>query len=764
MASTYQWFFPLPRVHTGMLQGNGTFGIIIWGEGSVLRLTIGRADFWDHRGGMPWREGMSFAAIRRLLEQKDEQGLRELFEQVRPGPGQPARPTVLPIGRLELDFGPGVRLDHGFLNVRSGLVTVQAECGGGGGGIRIVTSMDRPAAHLAWDAALPVPTLRHVTAWDYLGETLGSLSFTPPETFAEAALSGWVQARPADPPLCVGYRQQGDELCLAAECGPDGPGARQAVGGIVGRALDGRFAATAGATRRWFQGYWRRAAAVKVPNPRLQFLYDYGMYKFAGLTSPTGVAATLQGPWLEEHRLPPWSSDYHFNINVQMCYWPAYHGNRLEHLKPLFDLIHAWIPALRHNARVFCGIDDGLMLPHAVDDRCTCMGGFWTGSVDHGCTAWVAQMMYRYYRYTLDRTFLRDRCFPFMQGAMRVYEEMLERTAAGIALPVGVSPEYGGADLDAWGRNASFQLACAHRLCEDLIEAAEALGVAPRPVWQEIREQLPRASLFGAAGRERIGLWDGKDLEESHRHHSHLAGITPFDIFPADDAAWRGILARSLDHWILLGPALWSGWCVPWAAMIHMHCGNGDAAEVLLELWERTFTNAGHGTLHDVDFHGISLMGRSYADPRGRSGPENEHEIMQMDGGMSCTAAIQEMLLHTRRGVNYVFGGTPRRWRDVSFRRLRTDGAFLVSAERQAGQTVRIVVESRHGGTFRLANPWSNAVTARTSQGDLQTLTGAVLAVPVAARSQVVLTPAAAAAGESRRREQEPLPPVDHRG
>jgi hypothetical protein len=581
-----------------------------------------------------------------------------------------------------------------------------------------------------------------VPAWDYVGEQLHRISFTPPEPFAADSLRGWVQGRPVDPPLGIGYRQSGTQLCLAAAYGPDHEQARQVVAGLVDATLASGFTATAGVSRSWWQAYWRRVPALRLPNARLQFLYDYGMYKFAGLTHPAGVAATLQGPWIEEYQLPPWSSDYHFNINVQMCYWPAYHGNCLEHLKPLFDLVHTWLPALRQNARVFCGIDDGLMLPHAVDDHCVCMGGFWTGSVDHGCTAWVAQMMYRYYRYTLDRPFLRDQAFPFMKGAMRVYEEMLERTGAELALPVGVSPEYGGAALTAWGRNASFQLACAHRLCEDLIEAAATLGEPVDPAWTEIRERLPLASLLGGEGQERIGLWDGQDLQESHRHHSHLAGITPFDTFPTDDDRWQQIVARSLDHWVLLGPALWSGWCVPWAAMIHTRLGNGEAAEAVLELWDRAFTNEGHGTLHDVAFHGISLMGRSYVHPAGRSGSNNEREIMQMDAGMSCVAAIQEMLLHTRRGVNYLFAGAPRRWRDVSFRRLRTDGAFLVSAERRGAKTLRVTVEGRHGGTFRIANPWPGAVTVRSARGEVATLAGAVLEVAVPSRGRVELTPA----------------------
>ncbi|HLL89865.1 MAG TPA: hypothetical protein VK324_11225 [Tepidisphaeraceae bacterium] len=50
MPTTLDWSFPLPRTHTGILQGNGRMGVMIWGEGNVLRVTVGRADFWDRRG------------------------------------------------------------------------------------------------------------------------------------------------------------------------------------------------------------------------------------------------------------------------------------------------------------------------------------------------------------------------------------------------------------------------------------------------------------------------------------------------------------------------------------------------------------------------------------------------------------------------------------------------------------------------------------------------------------------------------------------
>jgi hypothetical protein len=536
----------------------------------------------------------------------------------------------------------------------------------------------------------------------------------------------------------VAWRREGGELFVTAVIDADADASRDSASNALEEAAGQKYESVLECATAWWADYWATVPAIEVPDDDLTFLYRYGMYKFAGLTHPGGVAATLQGPWIEDYQMPPWSSDYHFNINVQMCYWPAYHGNRLENLMPLFDLIHSWLPRLRRNAEMFIGIDDGLMLPHAVDDRGTCMGGFWTGAIDHGCTAWVASMMYRYYRYSMDERFLRERAWPFMHGAMRVYEEMLERRPDGaFELPVSVSPEYRGSRPDAWGRNASFQLACIHMLCEMLQEAADVLGETPRPVWSEIRDKLPKACLIDdTAGEPMIALWEGLPLEESHRHHSHLGGIVPFDIFDWDDPRWDDVIRRSIRHWIKKGPGGWSGWCVPWAAMIHLRLGNAESARLWLHNWRTVFTNEGHGTLHDANVPGLSLMGiGADATERGR-----DSEVMQMDAGMSCTAAIQETMLHERRGVNYVFRGALRAWKDVSFEGMRTGGGFLVSGKMQDGRVREIAIESPHGGTLRLANPWDGEAAVRRATGEPETQSGEVLEIATVPGERVLVT------------------------
>ena len=194
-----------------------------------------------------------------------------------------------------------------------------------------------------------------------------------------------------------------------------------------------------------------------------------------------------------------------------------------------------------------------------------------------------------------------------------------------------------------------------------------------------------------------------------------------------DDADTSGLVERSLRRWLAEGPGLWSGWCVPWASMIQTRVGSADAAVLWLEIWRRVFTNVGHGTLHNIDFPGVSLMGG-----RSMGALDKSHEIMQMDAGMSCVAALHELLVHERRGVTYLFSGAPSEWQEVGFRKVRTGGAFLLSAKRTRGRVGAVRIRSLAGGSLRLANPWPGETPRlRRADGTERQVTGRVLRLRV---------------------------------
>lgn len=733
--STARWEFPLPHVHTSMLLGNATTGLMIWGQDNRLKITIGRADLWDHRGGMQWTAKQNYVDIAKHLVANDEPSLRSLFvtdteKQI----GQPERPSIIPVGRVDLLLADDVKLHEGTIDLATGIATIICIHHGVEKKISIQLSMQKQIAMIHFEDHAILEQCINQPAYVTTGNELKDISFMPPTEIKSENISGYIQPFPNDPGIAVGTQQQDNTLWLVTTRNQSVEQMLADTQAALKDAIAQGISKLEQENKTWWKNYWKDVPEIDIPNPKLKFLYDYGMYKFAGSSQPNGLACTLQGPWIEDHTLPPWSSDYHFNINVQMCYWPAFKGNRLSHLKPLFDLVFSWESILNENARLFLGIEDGLMLPHAVDDRCTCMGGFWTGCIDHACTAWVAMMMFDYVRYSGDMDYLQDKVYPFMIGTMRVYEEMLEKTDNGYNLPVSVSPEYRGANMNAWGANASFQLASIHRLLENLQAASTMLNVDANPLWQDIADHLPMASTSHVNAQKLIGLWDGVHLEESHRHHSHLGGISPFDTIDIDAKENKQMVYDTLDQWIKQGMGQWSGWCVPWASMIHSRIGNGQAAELLLEMWERVFTNKGYGSLHDVNFPGFSVMG-------GSTHPKHKKRVlMQLDGGFGAVAAISEMLLHSRRDILHVMPGVPETWKQCRFSPTPTEFGVLVSAQRAEYKLQQITLHATRDTTFKIANPWDTTLRITDQNDEKQNFTGSILSMQMKQNEQWELT------------------------
>ena len=73
-------------------------------------------------------------------------------------------------------------------------------------------------------------------------------------------------------------------------------------------------------------------------DPDLIALYfNYGRYLLIASSIRGELPANLQGKWNDQIN-PPWDSDYHFDINLQMNYWMVEKGNMSECAEALLNL------------------------------------------------------------------------------------------------------------------------------------------------------------------------------------------------------------------------------------------------------------------------------------------------------------------------------------------------------------------------------------------------------------------------------------------
>ena len=653
-ADAVEWEFPRTgNCHEGMPFSDGVTGVLVWGGDDTINLTVGRADLWDHRGGYPWTSGQNYTNIVRLVEEGSKSALDALFSKETPK-GEPRNPYMLPLGRVVIKLSGGATLVRGELDPFTGFGKLFLS-----DGKIIEIAMSKAvrvfAMRFPGDVERKVSPLPCMT-FPKAREALSAVGFKP----ATVRTDGFDWDLPADPPVSLDFAEVGRVFALGTRRAE-----RVTHPSVVLKQV--AFEALVRQSAEQWSEFWAKGAKVKVPDPVIQRIFDYGMYRFGAMTEPDGVPAGLQGPWLEDDKLVPWNGDYHFNINVQECYSPAFRGGHFAHLLPLFRMVLSWRPLLRDNAKKFVGIDDGYVLPHSVDDRGVCIGGFWAGTIDHGSAAWVADLMARYVRYSGDVEFLRDGGLDFMKGAMNVYRAMMEERDGRLSIPVAPSPEWsGGPDVrQRVGRDPSFQLALAHRLCRDLVEMAALLGEKADPMWLEVERRLP----LYTGGKGGVWLYEGQPLTASHRHHSHLAGFYPFDVIPFD----RKLADETMCAWMGCGTGGWTGWCVPWASALYTHFGESRASVGMLRAWDRYFCDEGHGSHHNAVFCGFT--GWSW----GRG-------VMQMDGQCAAATAVMELLVHEVNGKTEFFRGCPPEWKDVSFENIALSDGRRVSGRRLNGK------------------------------------------------------------------------------
>ncbi|MCU0392955.1 MAG: hypothetical protein MUE81_17740 [Thermoflexibacter sp.] len=716
------WQFPVKRTHAGALIGNGTQGLMVWGSDNTLKITIGRAGFWDHRGGNDFSAKTTYREVKRMLEAKDEPALRAAFAEPQKDANSPRRPYQIGGGRLEIKLPDNFQLVNAKLDLGKAelLVLVRDKNKNTNSNLpinEIIRINQATFDELAW-VDLPASLvgkvqLTLIPSWEHASvqKDLASWGVKPPELWEMTSVKGFTQNLPADDPLTIAYLSKSSQILIGSFLGLNGKEkinesfAKNNTKELLTQKLN------------WWKSYWSEVPQIKLPDPILQEIVDYGLYKQASTMPEHGVACTLQGVFMEEYQLPPWSNDYHFNINVQMIYLPNLATGKANNLNPVWKMIKNWFPQMQKNGKQFFGNEKALMLPHAVDDRCQVVGNFWTGTIDHACTAWMAQLAWQHYRYTMDDKILKEIAMPLLIGAFEGYWAMAEENRYGdgrtvLSLPVSVSPEFKGADMDAWGKNASFQLAAFHLIAQILPQAAKVLNQEIDPRWQKVSESLPPYSTIkGAWNAERwgnnstfIALWEGTDLEDSHRHHAHLGGIYPFGTIDPQATAHKQIVNSTLNRWVAQGSGAWSGWCVPWASILNARCGRTEAAVSWLYWWRENFVNEGRGTLHNANTTGVSIIG----SPTYYKMPSDfkNNEVMQLDAGQGALSAVLELLVQQRQDVVHIVPDVPLAWLNssFSFENIRAEGGFSISAKIRDGKITEIKIKAPFGGRLKLAH------------------------------------------------------------
>lgn len=510
--------------------------------------------------------------------------------------------------------------------------------------------------------------------------------------------TAWAQTRRGDTRVlfvAVGYSQKD---LLAAQ---------QEALASVRKALATGTDALRESHRAWWHGFWPQSF-LALPDAKLEKFYWMQMYKMASGTRADRPALDLMGPWFHPS---PWCKIW-WNLNIQLSYWAQLGSNRLALGESLGRLLDAGAKNLAKNARAFSA--DSAAVSYGTGYDCD---GPWLTSELHGwnqlCNLpWAVHTDYLQYRYSMDDARLRDRIYPLLKRATNLYLHLLKKGGDGkLHLTTGYSPEYEGQPNA--NPDCNIDLALLRWGCQTLLDACARLKIDdPQiPQWQDTLANLTPYPVDNHGLRISASV----PLAHSHRHYSHLLMIYPLYLMNAEQPENRGLILKSLKHWLSMPSAL-AGYSDTGAASMYAMLGDGDAALA---------------RLHRLLASGRVGFNTHYME----AGPCIETPL-------SAAAAVHDMLLSSWGDKIRVFPAVPTAWRDVAFRDLRTEGAFLVSAARKDGKTRFVRITSLAGEPCRLRTDMGAVETDRAVP--LRDLGAGVLEIGLKKGDSVVLWPAGA--------------------
>ena len=267
-------------------------------------------------------------------------------------------------------------------------------------------------------------------------------------------------------------------------------------------------------------------------DPALEALFfQFGRYLLISSSRPGSLPANLQGLWNNSNN-PPWRSDYHSNINIEMNYWPAEVANLSECAIPFFD----YVDSLR-------GVRTEATRAHYPGVR------GWTVQTENNIfgagsfkwnppgSAWYAQQFWEHYAFTRDQEFLRKTAYPVLKEVAEFWQDhLVARPDGALVTPDGWSPEHGPEEP-----GVTYDQELVYDLFTNYIEAAKTLDIDPefRTAVSRLRDQLLKPKI-GAWGQLMEWPEDRDDIRDEHRHVSHLFALHPGTADFAGDHAGAG--------------------------------------------------------------------------------------------------------------------------------------------------------------------------------------------------------------------------------
>ncbi|WP_316783422.1 glycosyl hydrolase family 95 catalytic domain-containing protein [Pedobacter frigiditerrae] len=680
------------RWDEGMPLGNGMLGALIWGKGDKLRLSLDRADLWDERKALPDLTTYSFKWVQQQVEKKEYRIVQKTLDE----PYHETTPTKIPAAAIEFDVSSFGKVLSNVLDINTALNTVKFQ---NGIVFNCYIHATKNQGFFGFENLVNVDVLPNLIVHNYAGnekiagdnshagqglqklgyakgdviKTQNSIRYKQPMTdghFYEVLIT-WQKIKNK---IIGSWTVTKDTEAVIA---PISTTAKEPTG------WDTHI--------KWWTNYWSKSS-ISIPDDLVQKQYYLEMYKLGSAARKGAPAITLQAVWTADNgSLPPWKGDFHNDLNTQLSYWPTYTSNHLAEGKTFTD----WLWKVKEESEIYTknyfGVP-GLNIPGVVALSGKPMGGWVQYSMSPTVSAWCSQHFYWQWKYSMDEKFLKEQAYPYITQSATFLENITFLKDGVRMLPLSSSPEYNDNDISAWFKKwSNFDLS----LAKFLFKAAKEVSIAKGDEkgakhWAVIASQLPDYEVNETG----FTIAPGQNLVSSHRHMSQYMGIYPLALLDYNKTEDKVRIDNSFKQIEAKGTRAWVGYSFSWMASLYARAYQADKAIKQLQIFASNFCSPN-------SFH---LNG----DQKGGQYSGFTYRPFTLEGNFAFAQGVHELLLQSRDGYIEVFPAVPSTWNECSFKDLRAEGAFLISANYKDGMIIRMEILSENGGVLNIKLPEGN--------------------------------------------------------
>ena len=430
----------------------------------------------------------------------------------------------------------------------------------------------------------------------------------------------------------------------------------------------------------------------KQRNPDLEELYfQFGRYLLISSSRTPGVPANLQGLW-NESVLPPWSSNYTVNINLEENYWASGTANLIEMQYPLIEFIANLSKTGRKTAKDYYGVERGWCLGHNSDIwAMTCPVGLNEGDPSWACWTmggtWLSTHIWEHYLFTLDKEFLCE-FYPVLKGAAEFCMDWLVEKDGKLLTSPGTSPEIKYITPDGYVGATSYgntsDLAMIRECLIDAAEASKVLGV-DKSFRKRIKKTLSRLYPYqiGKDGNLQEWYYDWQDQDPYHRHQSHLFGLYPGHHLSVEETPE---LAAACARTLQIKGDETTGWSTGWRVNLLARLRDGEKA---YHMYRRLLRYVSPDNYKGED---ARRGGGTYPNLL------DAHSPFQIDGNFGGCSGVIEMLMQSSTNKIVLLPALPESWADGKVQGICARGGFVVDMEWKNREVASLIVSSLKGG------------------------------------------------------------------